>query len=197
MEEAPNSDITGLLAAWGGGDGEALVRLMPLVHDRLRRLAAGYLRHERADHTLQTLALVNELYLKLVRHEGADWQDSSHFFALAARMMRRILVDHARGRAYVKRGGRLRKVSLEVLAELDPIHLSRPDDLLALDDALTDLNRQDSQLARLVELRFFGGLNKQEIGAVLGISSATVTRRWRVLKAWLYRYLVEGVTIEL
>lgn len=197
MQEAPDSDITGLLMAWGDGDRQALDHLMPVVHGRLRRLAASYLRRERRDHTLQTLALVNELYLKLIGHRGTEWHDSAHFFALAARMMRRILVDHARNHGYAKRGGGWRKLQVEALAELDPLRLDRPADLLALDDALRDLARQDPQMAQLVELRFFGGLNKHELGEVLGLSSATVTRRWRVLKAWLYRYLVDGETVEL
>ena len=187
--DAENTQITRLLIAWSDGDKEALDALMPLVYDRLRRLAASYLRHEREGHTLQTTALVNEAYLRLIQQDQVSWRDRAHFFAIAAQMMRRILVDHARHHSYAKRGGATPNLSL---ADLDRVSVEKDPDLIALDEALTALARKDAQQAKLVELRYFGGLTKEEIAEVLGISSATVTRRWRLTKAWLYRYLVKG-----
>ena len=191
---AKSAEITRLLVAWSGGDEHAVDRLVPLVHDRLRRLAASFLNRERPDHTLQTQALVNEAYLRLIDQGRVSWRDRAHFFAIAGRLMRRILVDHARRRGYVKRGGEAQRVSP---AELENLTIDRSPELVALDDALTALAKRDEQLARLVELRYFGGLTKEEIAEVLGISSATVTRRWRMAKAWLYRYLVKGEHDEL
>ncbi len=183
------AEITRLLVAWSRGDEDALHELMPLVQERLRRLAASFLNHERSGHTLQTLGLVNEAYLRLIDQEQVSWRDRAHFFAIAGRLMRRILVDHARRQGYAKRGGGAQKVSVE---HLERMSIDRPPDLVALDDALKTLAEKDRQLARLVELRYFGGLTKEEIAEVLGISSATVTRRWRMAKAWLYSYLVKG-----
>jgi RNA polymerase sigma factor (TIGR02999 family) len=189
-----SAEITRLLVAWSHGDEAAINQLVPLVHDRLRRLAARFLQSERPDHTLQTHALVNEAYLRLIDQDQVGWRDRAHFFAIAGRMMRRILVDHARRRGYVKHGGQALRVSPEELAGLS---VDRGPELVALDGALKTLATRDRQLAQLVELRYFGGLTKEEIAEVLGISSATVTRRWRMAKAWLYRYLVKGEEDEL
>ena len=183
-----SSEITRLLVAWSDGDGGALERLMPLVDQRLQALAASFLRHERPDHTLQTAALVNEAFLRLIDQDRVRWQDRAHFFALAGQMMRRILVDHARRANYGKRGGGSERVPEEILERFS---VERPDDLVALDEALKSLAELDSEQARIVEMRYFGGLNKEEIAAVLGISRSTVTRRWRLARAWLYHHLVE------
>jgi RNA polymerase sigma factor (TIGR02999 family) len=193
MGESP-VEITRLLVAWSGGDEKALDKLMPLVYGRLRRLAASYLRRERPDHTLQTSALVNEAYLRLIAQDQVTWRDRAHFFALAAQMMRRILVDHARRHSYAKRGGPARNLSP---VELDRVTIEKDPDVVAVDEALNALAEKDPQQAKLVELRYFGGLTKEEIAEVLGISSATVTRRWRLAKAWLFRYLVKGERDEL
>ena len=193
MREGP-VEITRLLIAWSGGDEKALDKLMPLVYGRLRRLAASYLRQERPDHTLQTSALVNEAYLRLIAQEQVNWRDRAHFFAIAAQMMRRILVDHARHHGYAKRGGSAKNL---LPVELDRVTIERDPDVIAVDEALNALAEKDPQQAKLVELRYFGGLKKEEIAEVLGISSATVTRRWRLAKAWLYRYLVKGERDEL
>lgn len=193
MSEGP-AEVTRLLIAWSNGDERAVDQLVPLVYERLRRLAASFLRHERSDHTLQTTALVNEAYLRLVDQDAVGWRGRAHFLAIAGQMMRRILVDHARRRGYVKHGGQARRISPE---ELEQLSVDRDPDLVALDEALSFLAGKDQQLARLVELKYFGGLTKEEIAEVLGISSATVTRRWRMAKAWLYRYLVKGEQDEL
>lgn len=193
MRESP-VEITRLLIAWSGGDEKALDKLMPLVYGRLRRLAASYLRHERPDHTLQTSALVNEVYLRLIAQDQVNWRDRAHFYAISAQMMRRILVDHARRHGYAKRGGPAKNLTP---AELDLVTDDKNPDVVEIDDALTALAEKDPQQAKLVELRYFGGLTKEEIAEVLGISSATVTRRWRLAKAWLYRYLVKGERDEL
>ncbi len=189
-----SAEITRLLVAWSRGDESAIDRLVPLVHDRLRRLAGRFLQSERPDHTLQTQALVNEAYLRLIDQDQVSWRDRAHFFAIAGRMMRRILVDYARRRGYAKHGGQALRVSPD---ELERLTVDRGAELVALDEALKILASRDQQLAQLVELRYFGGLNRDEIAEVLGISSATVTRRWRMAKAWLYRYLVQGETDEL
>ena len=188
MVETP-AEVTRLLIAWSNGDERALGQLMPLVYDRLRRMSGSFLRYERPDHTLQTTALVNEAYLRLVDQGQVRWRDRAHFLAIAGQMMRRILVDHARRRGYAKHGGEAQKISAE---ELEHLSVDRAPDLVALDEALVSLAEKDAQLARLVELKYFGGLTKEEIAEVLGISSATVTRRWRMVRAWLYRYLVKG-----
>ena len=193
MGEA-STEITRLLLKWSEGDEDALDQLMPLVYDRLRRLAGSYLRNERSDHTLQTSALVNEAYLRLIQQDKVKWRDRAHFFAIAAQIMRRILVDHARHHSYAKRGG---AQQILVAVDLDRVSIEKNPDLIALDEALNALAKKDTQQARLVELRYFGGLTKEEIAEVLGISSATVTRRWRLAKAWLFRYLVKGECDEL
>ena len=179
--------ITQLLIDWGKGDPAALERLMPLVYSELRRLASNYLRRERAEHTLQPTALVNEAYLKLVDQRNAGWQNRAHFFGIAAQLMRRILVDHARQRQAVKRGGldqqRLSITSAEAVVKQPEI------DLLALNEALDELARMDQQQGRIVELKFFAGLSIEETAEVLGISHATVERDWKMARAWLRRQL--------
>lgn len=180
-------EITRLLIDWGKGDQVALERLMPLVYSELRRLAGNYLRRERAEHTLQPTALVNEAYLKLVDQRNARWQNRAHFFGIAAQLMRRILVDHARQRQAEKRGGvdqqRLSITSAEALVKQPEI------DLLALNEALDELAQMDPQQSRIVELKFFGGLSIEETAEVLGISHATVERDWKLARAWLRRQL--------
>ncbi len=186
---ASSDDVTGLLLAWSQGDRAALDRLVPLVERELQLLAHRYLRRERAGHTLQTTALVNEAYLRLVDQREPRWQSRAHFFGIAAQMMRRILIDHARKVAYAKRGGGARKVSLDdvfVLAE------DRAAELVALDDALTALARVDERKSRVVELRYFGGLSVDEAAEVLGVHPDTVTREWRRAKAFLRRELEIG-----
>ena len=184
MAEA-SSAVTTLLRAWRRGDQAAFERLTPLVYDQLRRRARHYLRGERPNHTLRPTALVHEAYLRLVNLDQVDWQDRSHFFALAARQMRRILVDSARARRYQKRGGGAVSVTFD-----EALAVSRRDpDLVALDDALELLAQQDERKVRVVELRFFGGLTNDEIAAALGISSDTVTRDWQMAKLWLRRAL--------
>ncbi len=178
--------ITDLLQAWSGGDEHAAEELMPLVYDRLHELASGFLRNERSNHTLQSSALVHEAYLRMIRLEHVTWQDRAHFFALSARLMRRILIDHARQNKSIKRGEGEAKLPL---AMAEHVSLDTHPDLLALDMALTRLTDRDPQQGRIVELRYFGGLDREEIAHVLGISSATVTRRWRMARAWLYRQL--------
>lgn len=177
--------VTTLLRAWRLGDQAAFDRLTPLVYDELRRRARHYLRAERPNHTLRPTALVHEVYLRMVHLDRVDWRDRSHFFALAARQMRRILVDSARARRYRKRGGGAVNVTFdEALAAS-----ARAPDLVALDEALDLLARQDDRKARVVELRFFGGLTNEEIAAVLGVSTDTVTRDWQMAKLWLRREL--------
>ena len=179
-------DATTLLHAWRAGDAAARDRLMPLVYQELHRRAAAYLRRERRDHTLQPTALVHEVYLRLVKQDRAAWQNRAQFFGVASEIMRRILVDHARGGRMAKRSGRWLKVTLdERIAEGRP-----PDiDVLALDEALTRLSEFDLRKSRIAELRFFGGLSLEETGHVLGISVATVERDWQVARAWLYAAL--------
>lgn len=181
----PPAAITALLHAWRGGDQGAFERLTPLVYDELRRRARRYLHGERPNHTLRPTALVHEVYLRIVDIDRVDWVDRAHFFALAARQMRRILVDSARARRYQKRGGGAIDVTFEerlAVSEREP-------DLVALDDALDVLGREDERKARVVELRFFGGLTNEEIAAALDISTDTVTRDWQMAKLWLRREL--------
>jgi RNA polymerase sigma factor (TIGR02999 family) len=179
--------VTQLLAEWGGGDRAALDRLLPLVFDELRRLAASYLRRERAGHTLQPTALVNEAYLRLVDQEGAQWQNRAHFFGIAANLMRQILVDHARQRSADKRGGsQLQRLSL---TQAERLVKQEELDVLALNEALERLAEFDPQQTRIVELKFFGGLTIEETAEVLGVSHATVEREWKLARAWLRREL--------
>ena len=182
----PTEDITGLLEAWGEGDAAAGDELLRRVSGRLRRLAGSFLQRERKDHTLQTTELVHEAYLRLIRQENVQWQDRRHFFALTGKMMRRILVDHARRRAYVKHGGAMERLDPEVL---DRAGTDRDQQLVDLDEALEALGSETEELASVVELRYFVGLTGDEIAATLGISRPTVQRRWRAARAWLHRYL--------
>lgn len=183
MMPASAQEITGLLHAWEGGDQEAFNRLMPLVHDELRRAARNHMRRERAGHTLQATALVNEVYLRLVDITSVRWQDRAHFFAIAASMMRRILLDAARARATRKRGGG----GLRITLHDDLLASDQAEDLIAVDDALEALSLMDSRKARVVELRFFGGLKVEEIAEVLGISAESVKRDWKLARAWLLK----------
>jgi RNA polymerase sigma factor (TIGR02999 family) len=178
------ANVTQLLVKWGNGDQAALDRLIPLVYRELHRLAASYLRRQRAEHTLQPTALVHEVYLRLVDEKDIHWQNRAHFFGMAAQMMRNILIDYARNRQAAKRGGGVRKLSLSVA---DRFVKEREVDLVALDDALNTLAMIDMQQSRIVELRFFGGLDIVETAEVLGVSPATVKRDWRMAKAWLYQ----------
>jgi RNA polymerase sigma factor (TIGR02999 family) len=179
-------EVTQLLQDWRGGDKEALEKLTPLVYDELRRLANRYLRDERKDHTLQGTALVHEAYMKLVGYTGLEWQSRAHFFAVAARIMRQILIDHARKHRRGKRGAGRQVVPLEEAAIFTP---ERAEGLVALDDALESLAAFDSLKSRVIELRYFGGLGIEEIGVVMGISVATVRRHMRMAEAWLHREL--------
>lgn len=183
MTERDASEITQLLIAWRDGDPGALERLLPLVYSELHLLAARYMRGEHQGHTLQTTALIHEAYLRLCGSDVA-WEGRVHFLAVAAQTMRRILVDHARARGRAKRGGGQAPVTLEDARAQDP---ARPDDLLALDEALSRLSALDERKARVVELHYFGGLTYDETAAALGISPATVDRELRMAKAWLYR----------
>src|SRR5690349_21098900 len=176
--------VTELLLAWGSGDRSALDQLVPIIHDELRRLARLQMRAERDNHTLQTTALVNEAFLRLVDLRRIRWQDRAHFLALSARLMRRILVDHARSRNYQKRGGGAANLTLD---EALIGSAERSADLVALDDALEDLARVDARRGQVVELRFFGGLSVEETAQALKISAETVTRDWRLAKVWLLR----------
>jgi RNA polymerase sigma factor (TIGR02999 family) len=169
---------------WGQGDQGAREALIPLVYDELRRLARRYLRRERPDHTLQSAALVNEAYLRLIRQDQPQWQNRAHFFGVAAQLMRHILVDHARYRAAAKRGAGAPRLTLDPDVALPQ---ARDVDLVALDDALNQLAALDPQQSRLVELRFFGGLSIEETSVVLGVSPATVKREWATARAWLQR----------
>lgn len=184
MSETP--DITRLLQRWNQGNKDALDQLMPLVVDELRRIARYHLEGERIEHTLQPTALVNELYLKLIGRRQASWKDRTHFFAFAARSIRRILVDHARIQRASKRGGGLRTITLD---EAIATPGRREIDLIALDDALCSLAHLDPRQSRLVELRFFGGLSTQEAAEALGVGVATIGRDWASAKAWLFREL--------
>ena len=183
----PRHDVTALLMAWGNGDEGALSRLTPFVYDELHRLAEGYMRREHVGHTLQTTALVNEAYIKLVDSSRVRWQNRAHFFAVAAQLMRRILVDFARQRQYQKRGGDWRQVTLAEGLGVAAANLDS--DLVALDEALQGLAKLDPRKARVVELRFFGGLSLEETAEALQVSTDTVGRDWRAAKAWLMREL--------
>ena len=179
-------EITQLLVDWRGGKQEAFDKLYSLVYDELHQLASRYMRRERTDHTLQTTALVNEAYVRLVRQSGAGWEDRTHFFAVAAKVMRQVLIDHARTRHYEKRGGKAKRISLEEAAIISD---ERAEELIVLDRALLELEKIDPRQSQIVELRYFGGLTLAETGAFLKISTDTVTRDWNVAKAWLYRQI--------
>jgi RNA polymerase sigma-70 factor (ECF subfamily) len=180
-----SKDISELLRAWSGGQQNALDALTPIVHNELRRLAHRYMKGERSGHTLQTTALVNEAYLRLVDYNRMQWQDRAHFFAVSAQVMRRILVDHARSHN-LKRGRGVPHVALDEVAVLDN---DRTGDMVALDDALNALDRLDPRKVQIVEMRFFGGLSVEETAEVLKVSPATVRRDWSIAKFWLYREL--------
>lgn len=187
MKTLTSDNLTALLVEWREGDEAALNRLMPLVYDQLRRIAHRYVQRERDGHTLQTSALINEAYLRLADQEVA-WQNRSHFFAVTARVMRHILIDHARRRRYAKHGGEARQVPIE---EASAMSLERAAELIALEEALDELAKLDQRKSRVVELRYFGGLSLEETAEVLEISLMTVRRDWRAAKAWLYRQLKE------
>jgi RNA polymerase sigma factor (TIGR02999 family) len=186
LRPASSTRINKLLADWGRGNQEAREALIPVVYDELRRLARRHLWHERPDHTLQSAALVNEAYLRLVHQKTPQWHDRAHFFGFAAQMMRHILVDHARNRLAAKRGAGAPRLSLDPQLALP----KKPEvDLVALDDALNKLAHLDAQQSRLIELRFFGGLSIEETAVVMGISPATAKREWATARAWLRREL--------
>ena len=184
MAGPSSAEITGLLARWSQGDEHALDHLAPLVYRDLRRMAARLLRNERPGHTLQPTALVNEAYMKLAGDARIQWQNRAHFFAVASRVMRQILVDHARSHGRAKRGGRVAVLPLDEALVFAP---ERSADLLALDQAMERLDRVDSRKVKVVEMRFFGGLNNEEIAQVLQISPNTVMRDWNMAKAWIRR----------
>jgi RNA polymerase sigma-70 factor (ECF subfamily) len=188
MPERPG-DVSQLLRAWGEGNPQAHEALVPLVYRELRRRAGAYLRRERQDHTLQATALVHEAYVRLVGQDRVAWQNRAHFFGIASQMMRRILVDHARKHQAAKRPGADVKVALD-----DTIGASSPPDceLLMLDGALTELALKEERQARIIELRYFGGLSEQEVAEVLAVSRATVTREWQIARVWLYKRMTHG-----
>jgi RNA polymerase sigma factor (TIGR02999 family) len=193
MSGAPSSEITQLLHAWRSGDQIALERLTPLVYAELHRMARRYMARERDGHTLQTTALINEVYLRLVKVKEVEWQDRAHFFAVSAQLMRRILTDFARSHGYEKRGGGARRVPLD---EAFAVSAESTVDLVALEQALTHLGETDTRKSKVVELRFFGGMTVEETAEVLQISSETVMRDWSVARAWLQRELDRGASHE-
>jgi RNA polymerase sigma factor (TIGR02999 family) len=186
VETIQKAEITRWLREWRGGNEAALERLAPILDKELHRLARGYMRRERAGHTLQTTALVNEAYLKLVDYRVADWVDRSHFFAVSAQIMRRILINRAHARASAKRGGHAVRVNLD---EIPDVSSKRDREMLALDDALNTLAVMDARKAKVIELRYFGGLSVEETAEVLKISWQTVARDWRLARAWLMKEL--------
>ena len=186
MTTVSQREITRLLADWAGGDRGALDRLAPLVHAELRRIARRQMGGERQGHTLQATALVNEAYLRLAGQEGFEWKDRAHFYAVCAQVMRHVLIDHARAHARDKRGGGALHVSLDEAAVMS---VEGASELVALDEALRELEEVDPQKGRVVELRYFAGLSIEETAEVLNISPTTVRREWRRAKAWLYRAL--------
>ena len=189
MSESDSTELTRILSHISSGDKAAADRLMPLVYDHLRSMAATYLRRESPGHTLQPTALVNEAYLKLVDQRNVDWRGKTHFFAVSAEIMRRILVDYARSKKRQKRGGDFERIKLHTDLQ---ISRDRDDDLLAVDEAIDKLAKKDSRQAKIVELRFFGGLTVAEVAEVLGISKRTVEAEWTVIRAWLRRELSDG-----
>lgn len=188
MRTASSHEVTALLIDWSSGNKAALDRLMPLVDRELHRLARHYMQQERPGHTLQTTALVNEAYLKLIDQRQVHWKNRAHFFALCAQLMRRILVDHARKRKYAKRGGDAQRISLDEAMAVSP---ARSADLISLDDALEKLAAIDARKGKVVEMRFFGGLTVEETAEALSVSPLTVKRDWKMAKAWLYNSLNE------
>lgn len=190
MSEPAVGDVSTLLRAWSAGDQRALERLTPIVYDELHRLARRYMKQERPGHSLQTTALVNEAYTRLVDYKRMQWQNRAHFFAVSAQLMRRILVEHAR-RHNLKRGGNVQHVSLDEAAIVGAVGDT---DLVALDDAMNALARLDPRKVQVVEMRFFGGLSVEETAEVLKVSTVTVKRDWRAARTWLYRELAGGIT---
>ncbi|MGE0882078.1 MAG: sigma-70 family RNA polymerase sigma factor [Blastocatellales bacterium] len=188
-----SQDVTGLLIDWSNGDQAALDELLSLVNSELRKLASRYMRRESPGHTLQTSALVNEAYLRLIDQKNVQWQNRAHFFGIAAQLMRRILIDHARSHQYQKRGGGAIQVSLDEAAAVTE---ARAAELLAIDEALEKLTAMDIRKGRIVELRFFGGLTEEETAEVMKISVPTIQREWRAAKAWLHRMLTDGENDE-
>lgn len=186
MSRPISQEITQLLLAWGGGDQAALDQLMPLVHGELRKLAKRYMNRQRPGHTLQTTDLVNEAYLRLIDSSRVQWQNRAHFFAISAQLMRRILVDFARARQNLKRGGRAQQVTFD---EALDISTERGADMIALDDALKTLEKLNPRQSQIVELRYFGGLSEEETAEVLKLSARTVRRDWSLARTWLYREL--------
>ena len=191
MTQPRQHEITQLLAEWSDGNQSALDELYPLVYNELHRLARRYMSRERKGHTLQTTALINEAYVRLVDQKNVHWANRSHFFAISAQIMRRILIDHARRHAYAKRGGGAQQVSLEEVAAVTP---DPGKELVRLDEALKSLAEMDPRRSQVVEMRYFGGLNNEEIAGVLKISANTVTRDWNMARAWLYQQLSETAT---
>jgi RNA polymerase sigma factor (TIGR02999 family) len=186
MSLSSAQDVTQLLLAWGNGDQAAFEQLMPLVYEELRKQAQRYMRQQRPGHTLQATALVNEAYLQLIRSDQVRWQNRAHFFAISAQLMRRILVDSARARQNLKRGGAAQRITFEDTLQ---IAAGRPLELVALDDALNALAQLNERQSRIVELRYFGGLSEEEVAEVLQISARTVRRDWSLARVWLYREL--------
>jgi RNA polymerase sigma factor (TIGR02999 family) len=193
MCPASSARITELLANWGQGNADTREALMPLVYDELRRIARRHLWRQRPNHTLQSAALVNEAYLRLVRQESPQWQNRAHFFGVAAQAMRQILVDYARSRLAAKRGAGAPRFTLDTKIALPELEKEEVD-LVALDDALNTLTALDPRQSRIIELRFFGGLSIQDTAVVLGISPATVKREWTMARMWLHRELIKDVT---
>ena len=192
MATPSTKEVTRLLLDWGRGDEAALDRLIPLVYDELRLLAGRYMRRESQGHTLQTSALINEAYLRIIDQRNVAWQNRAHFFGVAARLMRRILVDHARGRSRAKRGGGAAVVSLSEQAALS----EESADVMALDEALENLAVLDPRKVQIVEMKFFGGLTTEEVAEALGVTPRTVEREWRKARAWLNRAIGGGAAGE-
>jgi len=193
MTRPAPEEVSQLLQDWSNGDQAALDKVMPVVYQELHRMAHHYMRKERAGHTLQTTALVNEAYLRLADYKKMRWQSRAHFFAVAAQVMRRILVEQARSKKFAKRGGGAQQISLD---ETALVSAGRSAEVIAVDEALTDLESWDPRKGRIVELRFFGGLSIEETAEVLKVSPTTVQREWRSAKAWLHRAISEGDRIE-
>jgi RNA polymerase sigma factor (TIGR02999 family) len=191
QQSSSSLEITQLLLAWGSGDKQALDALMPVVYDELRRLARRYMRRQNPGHTLQTTALVNEAYLRLIDSSRVRWQDRRHFFAISAQLMRRVLVDFARAKNSLKRGGEQIQITLD--EKIESPSGEKATDLVALDEALQKLAKLSARQSQIVELRYFGGLNEEEIAATLGISTRTVRRDWSLARAWLFRELSQNL----
>jgi len=191
VSKSSTQEVTHLLLAWRQGEKEALDKLVPVIYEELRHLAHSYMRGERGDHTLQTTALVNEAYLRLLDCSKVNWQNRAHFLAISAQLMRRILVDYARSRGYLKRGGAAERVSLK---ENQIVSAGRDPDLIELDNALQALAVVDARKSQVVELRFFGGLTAEETAEVLGVSPDTVLRDWKLARTWLAREMRKAAT---